>query len=66
MTTPREMFVLTIRDVAAPDDAPVAIRLRHVLKRLLRSLAFRAVEVRRAPAEDRQRPAQAPTEESES
>jgi hypothetical protein len=37
-------FVLTIRPL--PDRTPVEIRLRHVLKRLLRSYGFRCVSCR--------------------
>jgi hypothetical protein len=36
-------YRLTIK--AQPDEAPPVIRLRQVLKRLLRSFAFRCVEV---------------------
>ena len=42
-----ERFTLTLADEPqAHDDAPPAVRLRQVLKRLLRSYGFRCVDVR--------------------
>jgi hypothetical protein len=42
------VYTLTIE--ALPSDVPAALRLRGVLKRLLRTFAFRAVEVAEVPA----------------
>ncbi|MFO0843267.1 MAG: hypothetical protein U0797_12870 [Gemmataceae bacterium] len=61
----REQYTLTIRDVARPGDAPPAVRLRLLLKRALRSFAFRCVGVAQTKgvgdeqlrADDEQRPA---------
>ena len=45
----RRRFHLSLEDVGRIDDADVMVRLRIVLKRLLRSWAFRCVEVRELP-----------------
>ena len=47
---PRERFTLLLEDVAANGDAPVAIRLRAVLKRLLRAFGFRCVSIAKGEA----------------
>jgi hypothetical protein len=47
--TPRLVFTLTVRDVGRPDDGPVNVRLRRVVKALLRHYRFvcvKAVELK--------------------
>ncbi len=62
MTKPNgERFRLTLRDL--PDDLPVAIRLRHVLKCLLRAWAFRCERVEEMAAANEN---QAPTAKANS
>jgi hypothetical protein len=40
-------IVLTLRDAGGPADAPLAVRLRLALKRLLRSFGLRVVRIER-------------------
>lgn len=49
----RPRFTLIIEDIAPPDDAPVHIRLRGVLKRLLRDWNFRALSHVATPDEQK-------------
>lgn len=49
---------LQLQDEPRPGDPPSSVRLRHVLKRLLRSYGFRAVRVEETtPAGDSPAPA---------
>ncbi len=47
-------YTLVLRPLKDPDEVPVLVRLRRVLKSLLRSYHFRCVEIRPAEAGDGQ------------
>jgi hypothetical protein len=50
-TPPRFRFALVIEDAAKPGDVCAFTRLRHAMKRLLRSDAFRCISVVAVKAE---------------
>jgi hypothetical protein len=52
MNKPRRRFQLDLRDAGEPDDAPVAIRLRHFLKAALRAWGLRCTRAVELPDDE--------------